>query len=313
MKSRHIFWGMFLISLGLLILLHNLEVVNLINYDLIKFWPLIVILWGICLIVKNEMFRGFLSGLLALIIALVIFLAISGLFNIASGNIFIGKNDDGLIISDNFEETPFSVQFDSVLATAVLNIDASAGTYILADTTSELFYARARGLKGAYHLLAAKNDDNQVLDFKMKEGKIAFKSGKIRNKVDFYLNPNPSWRLNVSAGAAKVDFDLTPFIINTVNVSVGASDVIIKLGDKADTTHINISGGVSKIRILVPENVGCELYTNTTLSSRKIYGLKKIETGLYRSDNFDDSQKKIFINCDVGLSSLSVRQFNDEW
>lgn len=312
MKSRHIFWGMFLISLGLLIFLHNIEVLNIINYDLIKFWPLIIILWGICLVVKNEFVRSLFSGVLALLIALLIFLAASGLVNVASGNIFIGK-DDGLIISDEYEDIHFSIPYDSSITTSVLNIDAAAGSYILSDTTSELFYARAVGLPDAFNLLAAKSDNNQILNFNMKGGKIAFKSGKIKNKVDFYLNPNPAWRLNLSLGASKIDFDLTPYYVENINVSVGASDFSILLGDRADTTHLNISGGVSKIKISLPENTGCELTTNTTLSSKKIRGLQKVKTGLYRSDNFEDSQKKIFINCDVGLSSLRVQTVSSEW
>lgn len=43
-KGNKIFWGLVLIAIGALILLHNLGYVR---EDIVRFWPVLVILWGI--------------------------------------------------------------------------------------------------------------------------------------------------------------------------------------------------------------------------------------------------------------------------
>ena len=43
-KGSKIFWGLVLVVVGTLILLHNLGYVR---EDIIRFWPVLVILWGI--------------------------------------------------------------------------------------------------------------------------------------------------------------------------------------------------------------------------------------------------------------------------
>jgi len=43
-KGRRIFWGIVLVSVGLLILLYNL---GFVDQDIIRFWPVVLILLGI--------------------------------------------------------------------------------------------------------------------------------------------------------------------------------------------------------------------------------------------------------------------------
>jgi hypothetical protein len=43
-KGRKIFWGIVLVFVGLFILLHNL---GFVGRDIVRFWPVLLILWGI--------------------------------------------------------------------------------------------------------------------------------------------------------------------------------------------------------------------------------------------------------------------------
>ena len=52
MKPKHVFWGLFLVTLGLLILISNFAIVNLDLARLWKLWPVVLILWGISFIIK---------------------------------------------------------------------------------------------------------------------------------------------------------------------------------------------------------------------------------------------------------------------
>jgi hypothetical protein len=43
-KGNKIFWALLLIVIGVLILLHNF---GYLEHDIVRFWPVLVILWGI--------------------------------------------------------------------------------------------------------------------------------------------------------------------------------------------------------------------------------------------------------------------------
>lgn len=43
-KGSKVFWALVLIAVGVLILLYNL---GYLTHDIIRFWPVLVILWGI--------------------------------------------------------------------------------------------------------------------------------------------------------------------------------------------------------------------------------------------------------------------------
>jgi hypothetical protein len=43
-KGNKIFWALALMAVGVLILLHNL---GYIDHDIIRYWPVLIIIWGI--------------------------------------------------------------------------------------------------------------------------------------------------------------------------------------------------------------------------------------------------------------------------
>ena len=52
MKTKQLFWGVLLIALGLLIFLNNIGQISWDWEELIKFWPLFFVLWGISLMIR---------------------------------------------------------------------------------------------------------------------------------------------------------------------------------------------------------------------------------------------------------------------
>jgi hypothetical protein len=61
--------------------------------------------------------------------------------------------------------------------------------------------------------------------------------------------------------------------------------------------------------ILIPDSVGCEIDSDDALSSKNYEGFKRISHNIYRTDNFDSSSKKIFIEIDCGVSSIDVKKY----
>jgi hypothetical protein len=70
MKSSTIFWGVFLISLGILLLLRQFGIWDADLGDLFDLWPSLLIIWGISLLKIGEKAKLLIVALTALLLAL---------------------------------------------------------------------------------------------------------------------------------------------------------------------------------------------------------------------------------------------------
>ncbi len=77
MKNSTLFWGVFLIILGLLLLLNQMDILSVSLGSVFKFWPIILIIWGVSLLRLPDIYKKVLLGLTALLLAIFV----SGLFS----------------------------------------------------------------------------------------------------------------------------------------------------------------------------------------------------------------------------------------
>ena len=110
-------------------------------------------------------------------------------------------------------------------------------------------------------------------------------------------------------GAGKGDFDFSNYKVEKLKVSTGVADMSIRLGDKLTNANVDIEAGVASITLEVPNSVGCEMHMDGAFNSKSFDGLEKISSGLYRSNGFDQSAKKIVINYEGGLTSFKIRRY----
>ncbi len=318
MKPRYIFWGILFISFGLLILINNITDIELDWSVFWKLWPAVLILWGIALIIKNDIIKNILTALTALVLALAIFSFFDSGFNFFHRHIF---NNDGMVVIDEDGETSvkdYYEPYSEKIKYASLNFDAGAGAFYIEDTTGGLISAVVRSSKGNYSLDRNDLEDRTDINFKMEKTHFRIVDGKVKNKVEMKLNPAPVWNMDFDLGAAAVDFDLSGYKTENVKIDVGAASVKIRLGDKVEKINLEIDAGASYIEITVPESSGCEVRTHSFLSSKDFDDFDKIKSGLYRTENFEQSRNKIYIKLDSGISSLKVHRYitsgnNFEW
>jgi hypothetical protein len=65
---------------------------------------------------------------------------------------------------------------------------------------------------------------------------------------------------------------------------------------------------------MVTENIGCELKSNISISSKEFDDFKKINKKLYRTKNYETSTKKIFLDIESGVSSVKIKRYSgDAW
>jgi hypothetical protein len=306
MKTSNIFWGVFFISIGGLVLIGNLTDLNFTWNSAWKFWPMVLVLIGVSILVKNQIGKGIVAGLAALVLALTLYASVSATTNLINDDFEIHFDDDEDAVYDT---TNFSQDYSDSIKTATLNFSAGAGGFKIFAPTDKLIDFRTEGNVSKYRLERQDSQAHSEINFNMKNNRIKLGNKNYKNSVEMSLNNNPEWELNFEVGAASVDLDLTEYKVSKLNVGMGAAAFNVKLGNLVDVARIKIDAGASDIDILIPDSVGCEIKSDAALSSKNYQGFTKISKDLYRSENFDKFTKKIFIDIDCGVSSIDVKKY----
>jgi hypothetical protein len=312
MKSKHFFWGFLLITLGILILLNNFTTINFYWISFWKLWPAFLILLGISLFIKQAAARNVLVSLTAILLGITIFVTIVSGWRLLDDKIIVNFGDSVEISDEDYNDWQiknFYEDYNSGIESASLYFHAGGGVFRLTDTSSYLFEAEARGFNEDFTLSRSDNENESSIHFTKEKTRFSITRGKFKNRLDFKLNPNPVWNLDFDLDAASTELDLRLLKIKQTKIDIGAASLKIKLGDLADTSLVNIDAGASSIEIEIPESTGCEIKTDVTLSSKKFRDFNKVKSDLYRTENFDTSDKKIFIEIDSGVSSIRVSRY----
>jgi len=306
MKTSNIFWGVFFISIGGLVLLGNLTDLNFTWNAAWKFWPMVLVLIGVSILVKNEIGKGIVAALAALVLALTLYASVSATTNLIDNDFEINFGDEVAV----FDTTYFSQEYSDSIKTSTLNFSGGAGGFKMLTPTVKLLDFRTEGVRENFKLERNDMDSHSEINFDMKSNH-SIKLGKnnYKNNVELSLNSNPEWDLNFDVGAASLDLDLTPYKVSKLDIDMGAAALNVKFGNLSDVTRFKIDAGASDIDILIPDSVGCEIKSDAALSSKNYEGFKKINKDLYRSENFDKYPKKIFIDIECGVSSIDVKRY----
>lgn len=306
MKTSSIFLGTLFIVLGLLVLINNFSPINLDWENLWQFWPVILVLFGISMLIKNKAGKGLIAGAAAVILAVIIFTSVKFSANFVDNDFEIIFDDDG---EYNFSETVYKEPFDSSISKAKLFLNGGAGSFNIGSTTDQMIYVKTVGVENNFDFTISKYDSVSKINLNMKKTRFHFGKRKYKNKVDISLNEKLLWDLNFDIGAAAINLDLTKYKIENVDVQMGAASLEVKLGALAEITKFYVDAGASKIDISVPEEVGTQIIMDDVLSSKNIKGFKYLKSGLYRTEGFYEAEKKIFIDICTGVSSINIRRY----
>jgi hypothetical protein len=294
MNTSRIFWGTLWIVAGVLILLAKLDVMTLQVGSLWKFWPLILVLWGISVLTGAKAIRALLAILAALLLGLIIY----GVWEEwGSGR------EPRELTNQKFSET-----YDTTLHHASLRFVSGAGSFTLRDTSAELLRAETITDFGKYEIESVTRNDGRDLTLRLGDHPGPFRAGR-KNSVTMSLHPAPVWSLDLQLGAAKLDADLSPFTVEKIDIKTGVADVRVMLGDRADESRVRIQAGVSSIVVRVPESAGCEISSESGLTSKTFEGFAERGDGVYRTAKFEEASKKIYLSFKAGVSSLKVVRY----
>lgn len=305
MKFRNIFWGVVLIFLGVLFIMHNLGLIYFDWMHLWRLWPVILVLWGVSILPAHNMLKLFLT---LLVLA-------GAIYFMVDQTDLTGKKEHGWRIEewnwDDVDDHPvnqsFNIPFEDTVGTALLDLDVAAGAFIIEDTTHNMLDFNKRGTMAKYSYVVKREDNRAVVIIDRDDVRIT--TGKNKHYVDLNLNTYPVWDFDLDVGAAALTFDLSAFKVNNLDLDGGAAAINIRLGDKYEETRVKVDAGASSIEIEIPESSGCDLRISTVLSGKSIQGFEKLEHGHYQTENFTKAENKIYINVDAAVSSTTFIRY----
>ena len=299
MKSGRLFWGVFFVALGLLIVGEKTSILTPQWGVALGLWPIVLLFWGIALLVGGKALRLIAAGVAGLVLAYLVVALFN--FSLFDGDWSRGPEPETVILTE---------PADTSVHRASFTLDSGAGVFSIEDTTADLLTVQTFTNLGTYALERSENLSGRAFtasfEGKRKKG---WRLGRFTNRVTTRLNPAPVWDLELNIGASKLNCDLSSFAVERLEVNAGASSMRITLGSRSPETTARISAGASSIKIYVPESAACELHAETALSSKHFQGFTKTGEGTYRTENFGAAASTISLDIEAGVSSITVERY----
>ncbi|OGU55028.1 MAG: hypothetical protein A2V66_07775 [Ignavibacteria bacterium RBG_13_36_8] len=298
MKTGQLFWGMFFLALGALILFTKYDII-ISNWDFVwDLWPLLLVFIGLMVVTKNTIVKPIISLLFGIFIAVVIFGTFYNLFG------FIECNEDyDYSISKVYEENYNGSEF------ANLEVKSGAGTFYIQRPTDLLVHGTGKGNFADYNFYTYNRDNTAWVEFNLRNKHFSIFDGKIRNFLEIELNEKPVWDLKLDIGAARAKFDLSPFKIRDIDLNTGATSVYIKLGNLYDDVNVSVEMGAASLIFDIPKESGCKLTGKMFLMSKDLDGFIKRDKRYYETPNYEDAENKIDIDIQGGVSSVEINRY----
>lgn len=298
MKTGKLFWGFFLLTLGVLFLITKYDVIQSSFEFVWDIWPLIFVFWGALVIFKDSIARPVISALFGIFIALLLF-----------GIIENGISSFDFSDRDGSYTEFYNEDYNPSIKTADLEINSGAGMFVIQNTTDKLAEGKAKGSFAEYDFEFTKDDSHATVQFNFHKKNVNFFRGRFKNQLEVALNQNPVWNFDFNIGASKSNFDLSEYKVKNVSLNTGAASGRLKLGDKYDSTNVDVQMGAASLTLEVPKSSGCSIKGDMALVSRDFPGFVKKESGYYETENFESAKKKVFIRIDGGVASIKVVRY----
>lgn len=284
--------GIILIGIGTLFLLSNLGVIHWSVFQVIlQLWPLILIIVGINLILKNKPIIVFTTWLL-------FFIAV-----VTYGFVFQETYEPGITPANEI----FSVVKQEETTDARLDLNIGAAKVNLDAKTNHLVYASINPQRIKGNVKYNNNQQEAVIRFENARS-VGTNIESISQNYQFSLNDDVLWDIDAEMGAVSGDIDFSSIKVKKLDLDLGASNLRLKFGDAYDeTAKINIEAGASNIDVLIPETVGVKLRLDGLVSKSEVEYLNWQKNGdYYYSPNYQEAASKLDFEVSVGVGRFRL-------
>ncbi len=299
-KSGQLFWGFFLLTIGVLFLLEKSDFHISIPDEMTSYWPLLIILWGIAIMVKGTVFKPIISAVSGLFLGLLLYGTVFGFTYVSYEH---SDNDDEVVASSTFEE---DYKSDTESATLILRTGASKIT--VKGITDKLISGTS---SGQFNFKTRYRDNNAriILRHIQEENNIDVFDDDLQRKLNFSLNPNPTWNIDFEVGAASIKMDLSEYKVEKFNIKTGATTTKLTFGDKQKNLKVNIEMGAATMKIRIPKESACQIKGNMLMVAEDFDDFIDVGKNRYQTENFDTAENRILINFNGGVSTFKVVRY----
>ncbi|MFW6265018.1 MAG: LiaI-LiaF-like domain-containing protein [Bacillota bacterium] len=302
-KRSQITAGIILIGFGILFLLNTLGIIKQFNWRLLyDFWPVIIILIGLNILLKNTRLWWLTSVVLVLSVFAVFIVNDGSFYNYSSNykpsfshRSYSGTYNHEASYDDGMEEMDISINFA-----------AGRLAFETVDNLDKLYEARLQydnqQPEVNYHL----EKEKAYLTIKEREKSRSWLKSP-HNDWQIDLNPDIPIDMQVNAGAGDFIFNLEEQIISNLIVNSGAGNLRLRLGENTEKVQINTAAG--NIDISVPEGMSLCIKSAGIIKQNNFAeaDLVKGADNTYQSKDYQDSEQvlKIEINTSVSKTNLN--------
>ena len=128
-------------------------------------------------------------------------------------------------------------------------------------------------------------------------------------RMDVQLAPAVPMTLDIEAGAAESRLDLSALQITRLDLQTGVANTRVRLPEAAGRTAVSLKGGVTDVRLDVPQGVAADIQVSDGLAGRQIdeRRFRPMGGGHYRSPEYDTAPNRIDLHIELGLASLIIQ------
>jgi len=304
-KISSIRWGIILLGIGLVFLAINFGYLDYFVWmRLLSLWPVLVIAIGLELIFKRTKLQ-FMALLSPLLLALT-FLYVSSVDWQRDGYHFYYRWDN-----KDYEQHVYhySLEREDDIDNLEVDIDMGPGYFRVSSSDDELFVGDFEYHHEKPRCRFDKYENKGKIFIKTRDrgGYSIFRGSKYKNDARIFIADYLPLDMKIDVAAARLELDLSELIVKKLKLDTGAGDIKIKLGSRSDKVFLRIDSGASRIKIIVPEEMGLKIDSDIALSSTNFrrMGLEK-HRGYYRSENFSTADCRALIDIDSGVSQIKI-------
>lgn len=299
-KNGQLFWGFLFLTIGTLFLLDKYNYSLFIPSSIVNYWPVLIILWGIAILLKGTIIKPIVSIISGIFVGLFLYSSIFGFNHISIDNDYTDKE---VTTSDFYEDYKDSTQ------NATISIRTGVGKISVSGISDKLISGTSSGVYNTFNFKTRYRNNNARIVLRHTKDEIELFGDNNYSNLEFSLNPNPIWKIDLQVGAASVAMDLSEYKVAEFNLETGATTTELKFGNKEETVKLNVQIGAANLNIRIPRESGCQLKGDMVLVAKNLEGFKEVDNKLYQTENFNNAENKIFINFDGGVSTLKIEKY----
>jgi len=305
---RSFFWPIMLISLGVLLLLSNLNIVPWNTWNMLwRFWPLILVAIGVDVLFGK---RSALGAIISAFLILILIASVAGAVFFADQLPFLDN------MSNNSSWTTSHVQHDlDDYDSANIFIDWTSppGSLFALSDSDSLIDGEITYLGELIFDVDYRGDIADVnLDTRSVSSWNTPFQGSPMAKWEIGLTPEIPLDLSLDSGSGSCDFDLSELIIDDLFLNSGSGSIRLSLPED-QSFHFELDSGSGSLSIDLPEDTGVRVELDSgsgSFNPGNDYDLVSGERrgdGVWESENYDSAKYTIEINIDQGSGSITFK------